>query len=132
MRRTVDTNVLVRALVHDGSDQSNLAIECLTTGRIHIPTSVLLEAEWIFRSAMSVSRREVTKLFRVLLGQENMEFDDFDLVASAVKAHEAGIDFADALHLYASAGSESFVTFDKTLRRRSRRLVDIVTVMEPT
>lgn len=131
MRRTVDTNVLVRALVHDGSNQSEAAIECITTGRIHIPTSVLLETEWVLRSVMSVSRTEVVRLFQILLGLDEMEFDDFDLVASAVKAHDGGMDFADALHLYAANGSQSFLTFDKSLRRKSRRLPDIVSVLEP-
>jgi predicted nucleic acid-binding protein len=44
-------------------------------------------------------------------------------VAQALVWAEAGVDFADALHLASAASCEAFVTFDKQLARRARGLV---------
>jgi predicted nucleic acid-binding protein len=41
------------------------------------------------------------------------------------------LDFADALHLASSGKAEAFATFDRALRRRARRMPDLVPIVTP-
>ena len=47
----VDTNILVRFLVADEPEQARRARELFSLNTILIPTTVLLETEWVLRSA---------------------------------------------------------------------------------
>ena len=132
MRKTVDTNVLVRALVDEGTEQSIQAIACLASDSIYIPVTVLLETEWVLRSSYGLQRETVAGLFGKLLGADNVNVEDAERVGDAILAHGDGMDFADALHLYRSANSDVFVTFDQELIRRAPTLAGTVRVVRPT
>lgn len=129
MPLAVDTNVLARALVDDGSDQSKRAQKLLTDEEIFIADTVLLETEWLMRSVMNVAREDIGTIFAVLVATENIFFADRVRVANCILAHEAGLDFADAMHLYAATGNDAFVTFDASFRRKSKRLANSVPVI---
>jgi predicted nucleic-acid-binding protein len=131
MRKTVDTNVLVRALVQDGGEQSCKALACVTEERVHVPTTVLLETEWVLRSSFAVSRAKIVELFGSLVGMANVEFDDRTVVSNAIAALREGMDFADALHAFGSGTSGVFLTFDVQLRRKAKRLIDSIQVTAP-
>jgi predicted nucleic-acid-binding protein len=121
MRKTVDTNVLVRALVDEGGEQSRIAFDCMSKDIVFLPVSVLLETEWVLRSSYRASRDKVADLFRRLLGAENVEIENRQVVAEAVIAHAEGMDFADALHLFRATECDVFMTFDLALRRLNGR-----------
>ncbi|MBX9451339.1 MAG: type II toxin-antitoxin system VapC family toxin [Neoaquamicrobium sediminum] len=129
MPLAVDTNVLARALVDDGSDQSKRAQKLLTDEEIFIADTVLLETEWLMRSVMNVAREDIGGIFAVLVATENIFFADRGRVANCILAHQAGLDFADAMHLYAAAGNDAFATFDTGFRRKSKRLASSVPVI---
>jgi predicted nucleic-acid-binding protein len=131
MRRTVDTNVLVRALVNDGSEQSQIATTCMANGTIHVPATVILETEWVLRTRFRATRDDVGRVFRVLVGMSNVEFDDRAVIVNAIVAHAKGLDFVDALHLYGAGASEQFVTFDQRFRRLAAKLPGAVTIAVP-
>lgn len=131
MRKTIDTNILVRALVDEGTERSRLAAECLTTDLVHIPATVMLEAEWILRTRFRASRDEISQHFGMLLGMSNIVFDSREIVSNSVEAHGAGLDFADALHLFGAGESDVFVTFDKALRRTASDKLTAVPVISP-
>lgn len=122
MRKIIDTNLLVRALVDEGTNESTAAFECLTTDTVFIPVTVLLETEWVLRSSYDVSRATVADLFGTLLGAENIEVEDYALIADAVVAHSQGFDFADALHLYRAKNCDALLTCDRAFIRKAESL----------
>ncbi len=119
----VDTNILVRIITNDDRAQAARAAAFLREqDRVFIAKTVLLELEWVLRSAYRVGRREIVSAFRRIVGIGNAELEDEAAVAQAIEWYEKGMDFADSLHA-ASAGREcKFATFDATLRQKARRL----------
>jgi len=121
----LDTNVLVRVIVGDEPAQAARAAAFLERqDRVFVPKTVLLELEWVLRSAYQFSRPEILGAFRRLLNLRNAEFEDQSHVAQAFGWYQDGIDFADALHV-ASSDADQFATFDRRLGRqlRAKRIV---------
>lgn len=128
MRRAVDTNILVRLLAKDDSRQWKQASGLLEADTIVVPATVLLETEWVLRSAFGYDRAVVSLLFAGLLGLPNVEFVEEERVVTAVSLHKEGMDFADALHLTGADGCDEFVTFDKDLTKLARKFASDVPV----
>ncbi len=119
----VDTNVLVRVITNDDRAQAARAVAFLRRqDMVFVSKTVLLELEWVLRSAYRIRREDIALALRRLGEVSNAEFEDQAAVSQAISWLSQGMDFADALHL-ASAGRESdFATFDAALRRKARRL----------
>jgi predicted nucleic-acid-binding protein len=115
VRKALDTNVLVRALVHDSSRQCDIALSLLADGPVHIPLTVMLETEWVLRSHFELGRKTVNSLMISFLSRDNIEVEQRETVENAVLAHQKGWDFADALHVFAASGVAAFLTFDRKL-----------------
>ena len=49
----VDTNVVLRILLNDDTTQADIARRLVASHDIWVPLTVLLEAEWVLRSAAS-------------------------------------------------------------------------------
>jgi predicted nucleic-acid-binding protein len=130
MAIAIDTNVLVRFLVDDGSDQVAVARSVFEADKISIPSSVMLECECVLRSAYRIPAAKICDAFARLLNMETVVVFDTEIVARAVDAHRSGVDFADALHVLASAGCDRFVTFDADLRRCSE-IFDNIKLAKP-
>jgi len=127
----VDTNILVRFLVADEPEQARRARELFSLNTILIPTTVLLETEWVLRSAYGFGREEIENAFIRLCGLPQVVLDQPEVVRTALTGYGAGLDFADALHLTSSRRAQSFATFDQDLRKRADRLPNTVPVVEP-
>jgi predicted nucleic acid-binding protein len=52
--------------------------------------------------------------------------DSPSAVAQALDAYDAGLDFADALHLAATPHAEAFFTFDRRLARAAGESISMV------
>jgi predicted nucleic-acid-binding protein len=111
----IDTNVLVRVLVDDHPEQCAAARRLWLTNQIWIAKTVLLETEWVLRSAVGASREEILRAFQLLLADPRVVIEDRATVERAVDGFKAGMDLADALHLASRGTSERFVTFDRRL-----------------
>ena len=74
MPLAVDTNVLARALIDDGSEQAAAAFELMRDNATFVPDTVLLETEWMLRSALKIQRAEINDLFSTLLGSAEVIF----------------------------------------------------------
>ena len=85
------------------------------------PPTVLLELVWVLE-ACDCTRSDVLKGLRALLGLPNFRPKEADALAFALRWYEAGMDFADALHLALSAKEEAFATFDRELVKRAAKL----------
>lgn len=120
MPSAVDTNVLVRFLVDDGSEQAASARRIFTEERVFVPLSVMLETEWVLRSNFAFQRSRICDAFDRLLGLETVSVQEIDIVEDAVASVREGMDFADALHWHSSANCDIFYTFDKKLVRKTK------------
>jgi predicted nucleic-acid-binding protein len=119
MRKAIDTNVVVRFLIDDGSDHSRAARVVFDETTCVIPISVVLETEWVLRSVFGVSRSMLAEALDRLLHMRNTAIADAEAVEMAVAAYRDGFDFADALHVALTQDCEMVVTFDKALRKRA-------------
>jgi predicted nucleic-acid-binding protein len=101
----LDTNVLVRYVVQDDPKQTRIAqryIEQFADQEtsLFLPTSVILETEWVLRSVYRFSKHSVIDVFVGLLEAREMTFQDEPSLERAVFLYrEHNIDFADCLHL---------------------------------
>lgn len=120
----VDTNVLVRFLVDDDAAQHKRAVTLFRRHRVWLSRTVLLESEWVLRSAFGFEAGEIARAFNGLIGLPNVVCDDAAALAQAVEALAQGMDFADALHLQCAAHAacdEGFATFDARFIKRAGR-----------
>jgi predicted nucleic-acid-binding protein len=120
--RAVDTNIIVRYLAGDDPTQANKVRSVIGHEPVFIPRTVLLEAEWVLRGVYDLPANQIIPALRALAGLPGVAIEDAPLVAKAMDRAEAGVDFADALHLAAAVGCESFLTFDRRFARAGARL----------
>ncbi len=115
----LDTNVLVRVVTADDPAQLEIALKVFRSSPLWISKTVLLETEWVLRYSYELAPTAIHNALRRLLGLRNLQVEDRAAVLRALSLFEAGVDFADALHLASSAEAERFATFDRTLAQRA-------------
>lgn len=81
---------------------------------------MLLEVEWVLRSAYGYGAADVVHALRAFAGLPTVTLEDGAMVAAALDLAERGMDFADALHLTRSEHCEAFVTFDRKLVKAAK------------
>jgi predicted nucleic-acid-binding protein len=118
----IDTNVVVRFLVDDDHEQFRRAQRVIANGLVFISNTVLLECEWVLRSVYEYEARDFVEALRNFAGLEEVTLEDPERAATALKWHEQGMDFADALHLAGSVGCDAFLTFDRRVAKAATRL----------
>ena len=119
----VDTNVLVRFLIADESEQCASAKQLFARNTIAVAHTVLLETEWVLRRSFHFGRDRIVQAFRDVIGIESILLREADAVLRAIEAFENGCDFADALHAVTSdPEADAFVTFDRQFASRARRI----------
>jgi predicted nucleic-acid-binding protein len=118
----LDTNVLVRMITNDDRAQASRAAAVLREQeRVFIPKTVLLELEWVLRSAYQVEPNAIISALHNILDVFNVEIEDEAAVRQALEWYEKGMDFADSLHVASAGRDRKFATFDNALRRKIRR-----------
>ena len=115
MKITVDTNVLVRAVVRDDKAQAEAAAKVLRSANlVAVAMTSLCELVWVLRRRYELSTAEVAAAIRALTAAQNVEIDR-PAVAAGLMMLDAGGDFADGVIAYEGRwlGAETFVSFDK-------------------
>ena len=123
--RAIDTNVVVRFLTGDDPVQAQASRAVITAGDIFIATTVLLETEWVLRSGYGFEVSRIGAALRALAGLAGVTMEEPLALARALDWHEAGMDFADALHLAKAKDCEVFLTFDRRLASAAKGLAPI-------
>jgi predicted nucleic-acid-binding protein len=121
----LDTNVLVRFLVRDDATQAavatNLIQRCLRQEQPpFVPVSVMLELEWVLRSAFGFGKDELVGTLSKLLSAQDLRFESEGALEMALATYQRErADFADCLHvaLAAHAGEQPLWTFDRAAAR---------------
>lgn len=117
--RAVDTDILVRLFVGDEPEQFAAAQHALAAGPIFIPKTVILECEWVLRDVYQHPRAEIAGVIESLLSKADVQLEDSVAIECALDWFRRGMDLADAIHLASSGHADSFVSFDRKLRRRA-------------
>jgi predicted nucleic-acid-binding protein len=125
----LDTNVLVRWLVADDDEQTGRAKALfeavLASGSpLFVPTTVLLELEWVLRSRYRLDKATVLQGFNALLETKELELQAEAAIEHALHLYRQGTaEFADCLHagLCTASGQGPLLTFDV----KAARLPDI-------
>jgi predicted nucleic-acid-binding protein len=115
VRVSVDTNVLIRAVVRDVPEQALIAEKLLQNAQlIAIPMIVLCECVWVLRSVYRFSSSQIASAIRALVASRNVECDHAATEAG-LAILDSGGDFADGViaHQGKWLGGEIFVSFDK-------------------
>ncbi len=118
----IDTNVVVRFLVNDDREQARRARALIDGEDAFVATTVLLETEWVLRSAYQLPRHELIDALRAFLDLPRVFAQDREGAGAALDWAEHGMDFADALHLASAAECDTFASFDRGLKQRAAKL----------
>lgn len=127
----IDTNVLVRYLVQDDSEQSRRATlyidkECSEYSPGFIGLVVLVETVWVSESLYDADRRRVSDIVRSILTARQLVVEQAETVWKALQLFEAGkAGFSDCLVASSagSAGCTGVVTFDKRAAKAGMTLL---------
>lgn len=95
----IDTNLIVRYLTRDHAKQSARARALIDGEPVFVAITIVLEVEWVLRSAYAYQAADVARALRVFAGLPTVTVEDGAMVAAALDLAEKGMDFADALHL---------------------------------
>ena len=115
MKVSVDTNILVRALVRDDPRQGESAARLLRrASMIAVATPCLCELVWVLRRVYGFPPSAVSAAIRTLLAARNVETNR-PAAEVGLAMVDAGGDFADGVIAYEGQwlGAETFVSFDK-------------------
>ena len=115
----IDTNILVRLLTRDDYAQAKRAAALFEHEEIFVAKTVLLETEWVLRFSYELNKPVILKALKSAVGLPRVTVEDSPAVAEALDLFEAGVDFADALHLASGRAAVQFATFDERLKKRA-------------
>ncbi|MGO9421388.1 type II toxin-antitoxin system VapC family toxin [Roseiarcus sp.] len=118
----IDTNVIVRFLVDDDHSQAERAKNLIAAEDTFLATSVLLETEWVLRTAYGLPRQDVCDKLRAFLRLPRVAAQERAAAVAALDWARQGMDFADALHLATSSECEAFASFDRALAKAAARI----------
>ena len=117
--RSVDTNVVVRFLLSDDTDQSLIAERVLSEGAF-ISLTVLLETSWLLGSRYKLNSAQIADLVNVLREHVAIQIEGEEWLDWLLGSFLEGFDFADLVHMIASKNFQSFATFDRDIGRYAR------------
>ncbi|HIJ38059.1 MAG TPA: type II toxin-antitoxin system VapC family toxin [Rhodospirillaceae bacterium] len=118
----IDTNLIVRYLTGDHPEQAAVAKELIDSEDVYVCITVFLETEWELRSVYGFAAKQLAAALRAFAGLQHVTIEDAGQIAQALDWMEAGMDFADALHLTKAQGCDAFVSFDQRFARTANRL----------
>jgi predicted nucleic acid-binding protein len=121
MTAFVDTNVLIRHLTGDPSDQAALATRFLKDAdELLLPDLILAEVAYVLESYYEAPREQVAETLRAVLAFPAVKSVDPELLQRAVEVYDVHrLDFADA-YLVACAersGIGVIASFDRSIDR---------------
>jgi predicted nucleic-acid-binding protein len=115
VRVTVDTNVLIRAVMRDDVAQADIAASLLRDAEIiALPLPCLCEFVWVLRRVYSLNRQDIHAALQALLNAGNVAVNR-PAVEAGLAMLDAGGDFADGVIAMEGQwlGGETFVSFDR-------------------
>jgi len=123
----LDTNILVRFLVHDDKKQAQLVYtlfkQAETTGaRLLVPLLVVLETIWVLESVYDLSRLAILSAIEDLIHMPILEFEADEIILSFLSTgKESKVELSDLLIACSAQamGRDTVITFDKKAARHA-------------
>ncbi len=115
MKITADTNILVRAITCDHTEQSAQAqAELGNAASVAVPLSALCELVWVLARGYRIAAPDIANAIRRLINASNV-VTNRPAVTAGLRLMDAGGDFADGVvaHEGQWLGGETFVSFDR-------------------
>ena len=116
----IDTNILVRLVVRDDSDQVEAAEQFVRKGA-WISHLVLAETLWVLDSVYERSRSQIATAVDMLLNHQDLTLQDAEVVALALRHYcsRSAVEFSDCLVLEIArkAGHLPVGTFDRNFAK---------------
>ena len=121
MKALLDTNVIVRHLTGEPSDQAEAATRFLAGADQLVLTDVIAaETVYVLDSVYGASRRQIATALRALIAMDAVETEHPSVLLRSIDLYQgANMDFADAyLVAYGeSQGIEAVASFDKGISK---------------
>jgi predicted nucleic-acid-binding protein len=116
----VDTNVLVRLIVRDDTNQARAAEEFIPKGA-WVSHLALIESMWVLDAVYDCDARQIALAVEMLLNHKDLTIQDSDVVAIALDEFRSrpALGFSDCLVLEVArkAGHLPLGTFDRDLAK---------------
>jgi predicted nucleic-acid-binding protein len=115
VRITVDTAILIRAVMRDDEQQARAAAALLKQAEtIAVTLPCLCEFVWVLRRVYSLGQTDIHAALQALLNAGNVAMNR-PAVDAGLAVLDAGGDFAEGLIAFEGQwlGGETFVSFDK-------------------
>jgi predicted nucleic-acid-binding protein len=122
--RAVDTNVLIRFFMDDGTSQAATARRFFEASQdrresLLITPHVLCELVWVLNASFHLAKSEVLEIIQRILVADIFVIERESMIQGAVLSYSRGrADFSDYLigEIAAAAGCRDTVTFDRALK----------------
>ena len=121
----IDTNLIVRYLVNDDPGQAARACKLIDDNDVFVCVTVILETEWVLRSAYGFSAAQCAKALTDFAGLPRVTLEDAASVAKALGWMREGMEFADGLHLAKAEGCDAFISLDQDFAKAANTLEGI-------
>ena len=117
--RAVDTNVVVRLVIAEDDPAQTARAEAELDRGLFVSHGVLMETEWVLRGFYKLGRAEISDALAYLIDHPAVVTEQAPALRWALDRYGNGADFADMLHLVASAPHDEFASFDARLSRHA-------------
>jgi len=118
----LDTNVIARVILNDAPEQYDAALAALSADGAFISSTVLLELIWVLDSVGGLSDSEILEAMETLASRPNLTIVSPDACDEFLRLWRGGLDAEDAAHLAFASDVDGFVTFDRALVKRAKKL----------
>jgi predicted nucleic-acid-binding protein len=116
--RAVDTNILVRVITRDDSQQLRASEAYISRGA-WVSTVVLAETSWVLQAVYGLGDDQLATAIEMLLSHQHFSLQDPDVVSAALRhfrtAQAPGFTDCLILEIARKAGHLPVGTFDKRL-----------------
>jgi predicted nucleic-acid-binding protein len=115
MKITIDTNILVRAVVRDDEKQAEAAVKLLREAEIiAVSAPCLCEFVWVLRRVYGFGQQDISAALVALLNVGNVAVNR-PAADAGLAVLDTGGDFADGVIAFEGSwlGGDTFVSFDK-------------------
>lgn len=128
----LDTNVLARVILNDDPAQYSAARQALTGDGVLVTATVVLELIWVLRSIASLTDDEIRDALRVIAASPAVTVVAPSACDEFLRLWAGGLDAEDAAHLAFAGDVNTFVTFDRPLVKRAKKLGSTVLAELPS
>ncbi len=117
----VDTNVILRYLLHDVESQQKEVDELIASGVSTIP-EVLPEIVYVLRKSYKVDRQKTAEALLTILDEIDVAHKPVMICAAKIYGATTNLDFVDCLLIaYRDVENVAVFTFDKDLNKLLKR-----------